>query len=191
MTLEDLGSDVLERARGLDVAPPEPLGETEVQELELHPLEHQVARVHVSVDHAAGMDERQGPGQLQADPGGEQVWQLAVDLHPVAERLARHVLHGQVPAAGVGVALQVEDPGHAWVLEARPHAELPLEGPERVVARSVRADGLHRHLPPGVQPILGEQHLAHAAPAQLSDHRVAAVNHPVVGRAPHPHRLLR
>ena len=122
------------------------------------------------MDDALGVRRREHAGGLAADVGdiGDREAPRLVDAR--RERLALEELHDEVSAAGRGEAA-VEDPDRAGVLDLADRdgfVEEPID--LRVIGRDVRVQQLDRDL--GVDLLLlGQEHVAHAARADLADDR--------------------
>ncbi len=166
------------------------LGEAPVEDVHLAELaEHDVARLEVAVEHAAGVGEvhreaRRGERREQLVAGvrprrfGVAAPQARQDL---LHRLPAHALHREVRLV-LRVAPQVVDRHDRRVLELPLHAHLAQEAPAQVGSRAVLgADDLEGHRPPDAQ-VLAEKDLAQPPVAELRPELVAGLERLALGQ---------
>ena len=152
------------------------LGDAEVDDLGVrlavvHRDQH-VRRLDVAVDDALLVRVLDGVGDLrhQLEPLRNR------ELVAIAERrdrLAGHQLHHEVGPAGVGGA-GVEDPGDVGVIHHRQRLALLLEAGDHLLGVHPQLDDLERDPARHRLALVGEEHRAEAAGADLFDQGVAA-----------------
>ena len=134
-------------------------------------LQHDVVRLHVAVHQPLRVGVCQRPGHLPQHPRCLRGRQRPAAPHPLRERLAVYVGHGEEHE--VADLVDREDGNDVWVTELRGGARLAQESVPQILvpslARRQQLDG-----DGAVEPHLARQiHHAHASAAELPLQRVA------------------
>ena len=139
--------------------------DAEVGEQRVAALQQDVLRLDVAVDHALGVGVAQRFGHLDRDPDCVGHRELALAVHPRAERLARHVRHHveHLPRGRAGV----EEREDAGVGEVGGGADLGEEALDAEHGAELGVEHLHRHLAT-VPHVLGQPDGGHPAAAELA-----------------------
>ena len=161
------------------------LGDAEVEHLE-HPRgrHHQVGRLHVPMHQVRLVGVVEPRAQFLDEPHAPRERQRHLAADEVGQRVAGHVLHGDVRASVVRAVLVDRD--DVGMRELGDVARFFFEAPAQFFVVEPVTQQLDGDQP--VKPVVaGEEHLAHAAGRNGLDHRVAG---DVCGCRAHRPRLV-